>query len=62
MQLLALGIICLDIKDEAKSLIGTTNLNTKHIVFGMGMEDVDGINGPVKITCDVWNWPGWTLA
>ena len=62
MQLLALGIICLDIKDEAKSLIGTTNLNTNHIVFGMGMEDVDGNNGPVMIPSDVWDWPGWTLA
>jgi hypothetical protein len=62
MQLLALGIIQLDIKAEAKSLIGTTHLNTKHIVFGMGMEDIVGINGPVMITSKAWNWPGWTIA
>jgi hypothetical protein len=55
LQLLATGIIRLDVVDNHQNLIGTKNLSIHCIVTRMGKNSIDGNEGPVMIDSLKWD-------
>ena len=57
LQLLALGIVRLEISDREQARVGTELLATNHVIVTLGQETMGG--GHVLYDSEVWNWGGF---